>query len=89
MDKGVTKQIFMSKGVPTAKSVWIKKVKTHLKAHGMKAPSVVKKACNGGHVGVVLVKEASEYDSAVEECFKYDNQILVEDFIEGREFSLV
>ena len=25
MDKGVTKQIFMSKGVPTAKSVWIKK----------------------------------------------------------------
>ena len=24
MDKGVTKQIFMSKGVPTAKSVWIK-----------------------------------------------------------------
>ena len=25
MDKGVTKQIFMSKGVPTAKSVWVKK----------------------------------------------------------------
>lgn len=29
MDKGVTKQIFMSKGVPTAKSVWIKKGEMH------------------------------------------------------------
>ena len=89
MDKAVTKQIFIAKGVPTAKSVWIKKGEdTSLEAHGMKAPVVVK-ACNGGSsVGVVLVKEASEYDSAVEECFKYDNQILVEDFIEGREFSI-
>ncbi|MFR3834621.1 MAG: D-alanine--D-alanine ligase [Eubacterium sp.] len=89
MDKAVTKQIFIAKGVPTAKSVWIKKGEdTSLEAYGMKAPVVVK-ACNGGSsVGVVLVKEASEYDSAVEECFKYDNQILVEDFIEGREFSI-
>lgn len=89
MDKAISKQIFMSKKVPTAKSVWIKKGEdTSLKHHNMSIPVVVK-ACNGGSsVGVVLVKELSEYEAALDECFKYDNQILVEDYIDGREFSV-
>lgn len=89
MDKGVTKQIFMSKGVPTAKSVWIKKGEsTNLSDYGMKIPVVVK-ACNGGSsVGVVLVHKESEYEDAVKTCFELDNQILIEDFIKGREFSI-
>lgn len=89
MDKGVTKQIFMSKGVPTAKSVWIKKGESiNLSDYGMEIPVVVK-ACNGGSsVGVVLVHEESEYEDAVKTCFELDNQILVEDFIKGREFSI-
>lgn len=89
MDKAITKQIFMSKQVPTAKSVWMKKEEdTSLEKHGMEIPVVVK-ACNGGSsVGVVLVKEASEYEAALEECFALDNQVLVEDYIDGREFSV-
>ncbi len=89
MDKGVTKQIFMSKGVPTAKSVWIKKGEsTKLSDYGMKIPVVVK-ACNGGSsVGVVLVHDESEYEDALRTCFEFDNQILIEDFIMGREFSI-
>ena len=54
----------------------------------MKVPVVVK-ACNGGSsVGVVLVHQESEYEDAVKTCFELDNQILVEDFIKGREFSI-
>ena len=89
MDKAITKQIFMSKQVPTAKSVWMKKGEdTSLKKHEMKIPVVVK-ACNGGSsVGVVLVKKDSEYEAALEECFALDNQVLVEDYIDGREFSV-
>lgn len=89
MDKGVTKQIFLSKGVPTAKSVWIKKGEsTNLSDYGMKVPVVVK-ACNGGSsVGVVIVKDESEYENAVKTCFEYDSEILIEEFIKGREFSV-
>lgn len=89
MDKAVTKQIFMAKQVPTAKSVWIKKgEETSLEQYNMQVPVVVK-ACNGGSsVGVVLVKDSSEYEAAVAECFQLDNQILVEDYIDGREFSI-
>lgn len=89
MDKAVTKQIFLSKGVPTAKSVWIKKGEpTDLEKIGMEIPVVVK-ACNGGSsVGVVLVQDKSDYESALKECFALDDTILVEDYIEGREFSV-
>ncbi len=89
MDKGVTKQIFMAQNVPTAKSVWIKKGEsTNLKDYNMSVPVVVK-ACNGGSsIGVVIVKEESEYANAVETCFELDEQILIEEFIEGREFSV-
>ncbi len=89
MDKGVTKQIFMSQGVPTAKSVWIKKGEsTKLSDYGMKIPVVVK-ACNGGSsVGVVIVQDESEYEAAIDTCYELDDQILVEEFIKGREFSV-
>ena len=89
MDKAVTKQIFLSKNVPTAKSAWIKKGEpSDLNTIGMEIPVVVK-ACNGGSsVGVVLVKDESEYDGALKECFDLDDTVLVENYIEGREFSI-
>lgn len=89
MDKAVTKQIFMAKGVPTAKSVWVKKGEsTNLSDYNMELPVVIK-ACNGGSsVGVVLVKEESQYQEALDICFSLDEQVLIEDFIEGREFSV-
>lgn len=89
MDKAVTKQIFIAKDVPTAKSVWRKKGEdTSLENTGLTLPIVVK-ACNGGSsVGVVLVNTSEEYEDAVKECFSFDNQILIESFIKGREFSI-
>lgn len=89
MDKAVTKQIFMAKEVPTAKSVWIERGdSTKLSDYGMKLPVVVK-ACNGGSsVGVVLVKEESDYKEALDTCFALDRQVLIEDYIDGREFSV-
>ncbi len=89
MDKGITKQIFMAQGVPTAKSIWIKRGEsTKLSDYGMKIPVVVK-ACNGGSsVGVVIVRKEAEYESAIDACFQLDDCILVEEYIKGREFSI-
>ncbi|MBE5959286.1 MAG: D-alanine--D-alanine ligase [Lachnospiraceae bacterium] len=89
MDKGLTKQVFKSQNVPTAKSVWIYKGdSTDLSDYSLKIPVVVK-ACNGGSsVGVVLVKTEEEYQAAIAECYKYDDKILIEEYIEGREFSV-
>ena len=58
----------------------IEKVKT-------KVPCVVKTPTGGSSVGVVIVREESEVEGAVRECLRYGNDLLIEQFIEGREFT--
>jgi D-alanine-D-alanine ligase len=52
------------------------------------APLVVKPARQGSTVGVVIVKSASELDSAMEEAGKYDQKLLIEKFVSGRELTI-
>jgi D-alanine-D-alanine ligase len=51
-------------------------------------PLVVKPPCQGSTVGVVIVKEESELDSAIKEAAKYDRRLLVETFVSGRELTI-
>lgn len=89
MDKTITKQIFMSQKVSTPKGVWIKKGEsTDLKDYGMSVPVVVKASNGGSSVGVVIVKEEKDYQNALDECFALEDTIVIEEYIEGREFSV-
>jgi D-alanine-D-alanine ligase len=51
-------------------------------------PLVVKPPCQGSTVGVVIVKNESEFDSAIKEAGKYDRRLLVEKFVSGRELTI-
>jgi D-alanine-D-alanine ligase len=51
-------------------------------------PLVVKPARQGSTVGVVIVKNASELDSALAEAGKYDQKLLIEKFVSGRELTI-
>ncbi len=51
-------------------------------------PLVVKPPCQGSTVGVVIVKNESEFDSAIKEAGKYDRSLLVEKFVSGRELTI-
>ena len=51
-------------------------------------PLVVKPARQGSTVGVVIVKNESEVDSAMKEAAKYDRKLLVEKFVSGRELTI-
>ncbi|MBR2213310.1 MAG: D-alanine--D-alanine ligase [Eubacterium sp.] len=89
MDKGVTKQIFKGRDVPTPQSIWMKKNDDYDFAKtGMEFPVVVKAANGGSSVGVYIANNEEEYKDAIFECFKIDKSLLVEEFIDGREFSV-
>ena len=51
-------------------------------------PLVVKAPRQGSTVGVVIVKDASELDSAMAEAGKYDRKLLIEKFVPARELTI-
>lgn len=51
-------------------------------------PAVVKPSREGSSVGVSIVKEMAQLEPALEAAFSYDDEILVERFIKGREVQV-
>ena len=51
-------------------------------------PCVVKPCCGGSSVGVSIVNSEEEFKRALTDAFSYEDNILVEEFIKGREFSV-
>lgn len=49
---------------------------------------VVKACCGGSSVGVYMVSREEEYEGALREAFRYDEEVIVEQYIKGREFSV-
>jgi len=90
MDKGLAKIMMDHKHVPTPRGVVLQKKnhKKNLSAYTMKFPVVVKPCCGGSSVGVSIVDNQEDYEQALKEAFAYEDEIVVEDYIKGREFSV-
>ncbi len=86
MDKGITKDIFKAYDIPTPAGIRLKKGERE--ESRIPFPCIVK-ACRGGSsVGVCIARNEEEYGAAKEEAFRYDDEVIIEQYIEGREFSV-
>jgi len=54
---------------------------------GVSVPCVLKPSNGGSSLGVIRVKEEADLPDALSECFRYDDTILAEEFVEGRELT--
>lgn len=89
MDKGITKDIFTAYGIPTPEGFRLKKGKQGNEMEGKPDFPCIVKACHGGSsVGVSIAMNEAEYDRALSEAFRYDDEVIVEQYIAGREFSV-
>jgi D-alanine-D-alanine ligase len=86
-DKVLSKEIFLQHEVPTPLSETID-CSNGARLPKMVAPFVVKPPREGSSVGIKVVKEQSEALSAMEHGAKFSPDILVEQFIEGRELTV-
>lgn len=90
MDKGLSKQLFLRSGVPTPAGVVALKSdqKETSKEYGVSLPCVVKPSCGGSSVGVSIANTEEEFLKAMEEAFFYEEEVVIEEYISGREFSV-
>ena len=87
MDKAVTKSIFIQHNVKTPEGYVLHKTDLELRNQIPELPVVVK-VCNGGSsVGVYFVNTKEEFADTLEKAFKYEDKVLIEKFIKGREFT--
>lgn len=85
MDKDISKTLFKSAGINTPDWFVLKK---HKMIPAINYPVAVKPLKQGSALGISIVKKASDFEKAAREAFKYDDEIMVEQFIEGTEITV-
>ena len=87
MDKDISKRLFQGAGVPTARWVMAPVAKARIESE-FGWPVVVKPSKQGSTVGLTVVKTAGEFDPAVALARQYDDEVMIEEFVPGRELTV-
>jgi D-alanine-D-alanine ligase len=103
MDKDLSKHLFRAAGVPTADWFMAPTVGSGKREAGSEGtrtqfssdvlsklglPVVVKPSKQGSTVGLNVVKKIEDLWPSIEEAFNYDDEVMVEQFIPGRELTV-
>ncbi|WP_218418195.1 D-alanine--D-alanine ligase [Alteromonas lipotrueae] len=93
MDKIHTKQVWQSLGLPTAKYEIADKRrfeagKCSAIMEKLGNEVMVKPAREGSSIGMARVTSAEQLENAIQDAFNYDNQVLLEQYIKGPEFTV-
>ena len=87
MDKDVAKRLFRTADIITAD--WMMTPATAEEAgRRLGWPLVVKPSKQGSTVGLTVVKDPLDYDAAIELAGRYDDEVMIEAFVPGRELTV-
>ncbi|MCR5216574.1 MAG: D-alanine--D-alanine ligase [Lachnospiraceae bacterium] len=86
MNKDIAKELFVKHDVPTPKGITV--TKDNCKKVKVSYPCVVKPACGGSSVGVSIARNDEEYQKALDAAFAWEEKLVVEQYVHGREFSI-
>jgi D-alanine-D-alanine ligase len=92
MNKIMAKHLLRAAGLPVTDFLTFRfdekdKISFNAIAKKLGLPFMIKSASLGSSVGVTKVKNSKDFKVAVAEAFKYDDEMLAEEFIEGREIE--
>ena len=87
MDKDLSKRLFRSAGVPTADWLMAPAAAADVES-ALGWPVVVKPSKQGSTVGLTVVREKADLAAAITLAASFDDEVMVEKFIAGREFTV-
>lgn len=93
MDKIKSKQIWQSLNLPTAQYEIAHKSSFDGRSCGaimarLGNEVMVKPAQEGSSIGMAKVSDAQQLETAIQDAFEYDEQVLIEQFIQGSEYTV-
>ena len=88
MDKAISKEIMLYNHIKTAQFAVLHEEDGVTPELHFDFPMVVKPNNGGSSIGTRIVRNKNELAKALEDAYRFDKEIIVEEFIEGREFSL-
>ena len=90
MNKYVSKLIAQDCGVPIPSHKYLHKGDKvdNIQTKSIGLPLIVKPNNAGSSVGITIVKSYEELQNAIDEAYKFDDSILIEQFIPGRELTV-
>jgi len=86
--KSLAKQRFLAAGVPTARSETLTLSPGVVPSLTIKAPLVIKPPLEGSSVGIQIVKSQAEVPAALLKAAEKYREVLIEEFIEGKELTV-
>jgi len=87
MDKVRSKQLWLAKGIATPKFIALN-ADDEVDANLLVFPVVVKPANEGSSLGMTKVEHAEKLDEAIDIAAGFDKEILVEEWIQGAEYTV-
>lgn len=92
MNKHVTKQLLSLANIPIPQGVFIDKsdnIDNCLDLiNKLNLPIIVKPNSQGSTIGVTIVKKIEDIENALKLSFEYSNEVLIEEFIQGKEYTV-
>lgn len=86
MNKTLSKKLFEASGIATPPGITLDR---HDTEHGnVGFPCVVKPCSGGSSVGTSIVGSDAEYERALELAFRYEEKVIVEKYIKGKELTV-
>ena len=96
MDKLRSKLLWQGRGLPSGKFVWLTRQQhengldtaSQAAIAALGLPLFVKPSCEGSSVGISRVNSIADLPAALEEAFRHDNDVLIEAFLSGAEYTV-
>lgn len=96
MDKLRSKLLWQGRGLPAGKFVWLTRQQyaqgldagTQAAIDALGLPLFVKPSCEGSSVGISRVNHADALPAALAEAFRHDDDVLIEAFLSGEEYTV-
>ena len=89
-NKEVSKQVLVNNNIPVPKGYIVEKNKDIIepKQMGINYPVIVKPNNGGIGLGISIANDLVAFKKALNEAFRWENEIIVEEYVMGREFKV-